>query len=140
MFSKWRLLTSIIFLYLSLLFWEGEKDVKQKKWKGKHLGEDNEWKPTWAWCFLNYLLAGKWVWLCIFLWVSKQGSIHQIVFCILQLCNSATRTWFRNIFFPSLPLCEFFSRFFSLTYITYNNDNNQDDKVFPPVTHFYRRS
>ena len=47
-----------------------------------------------------------------------------------------------------------------LTYITYNNDNNQDeliinynllknivyesctayDKVFPPVTHFYRRS
>ena len=71
LFPKWRLLTSIIFLQLSLLFWEGEEGAKVEKMKRKGSGGENEWKPNWAWCFLNYLFVSKGAWTCIFLWVSK---------------------------------------------------------------------
>ena len=33
---------------MSLLFWEGQEDTKTVKWKEKHVGEDNEWKPTFS--------------------------------------------------------------------------------------------
>lgn len=70
-----------------------EKDRKMrklKKWKEKDLGEENKWKPTWGLCFPNYLLAGKRVWQCIFIWVSrylflwigKLGYIHQIIWVL----------------------------------------------------------
>ena len=38
LFPKWRLLTSIIFLQLSLLFWEGEEGAKVEKMKRKGSG------------------------------------------------------------------------------------------------------